>query len=100
MSVQATARKIQRLYGVRYTTALTWTKDESNRAAAGNSRKEKQSFSDRLVEVVASRYGLKPTDGQTKAPHSSGKSETTLASRQGKPARRRHGNGKATQAHD
>ena len=100
MSDQSTARKIQHLYGVRYTTALTWVRDEENRATAGNTRKEaKKSFSDRLVEVVASRYDLKPSDGQTKAPHSSGKSEKKLAPQEGRPPRRNHGR-KATQAHE
>lgn len=95
MSDQSTARKIQHRYGVHYSTALSWVRDESNRSDAGNTRREGQPFAARLVEVVEKRYGLRPVEGQTDAPHSSGKSEK-IAPREGRPPRRSNGNKKAS----
>ena len=59
MSDSSTARKVQHRYDVKYSTALMWVRDLSNRDQAGKSRRDGQSFSERLVEVIAERHNLK-----------------------------------------
>lgn len=59
MSDSSTARKLQHRFNVKYNAALLWVRDKQYRDEAGSSRREGQSFSDRLIEVIITKKDLK-----------------------------------------